>query len=396
MTIGTLSLNSQIILIDIKKSRPYGRDFFYVIPVLCRMRMSQKKISLILWITMLTLFSLPSRAQLYSLTSTDFYIYFDSDSYVVSPEQQDLLTSKILQIGGTNIKEIYVEGHTDTFATAQYNQVLASKRAQSTVQALVQMGVPDRFIKTESFGESQVISQNQKENRRAKIFFIYETDNKSRLSPPKFIVIKTIDKKTKKPINASIGFDYKDQEMRFATTSKSGISGTFEMLGEELKISASAVNYLSVYYDVPSSDIDKPRDTLVYTLELAKVKITGSFTFNNIYFFTDTDEIKPESTPELHKLLALLQRNSVSFIEIQGHMNYPLDRPMNAIQSQYNKELSYKRAKAINDYLVRSGVDQKRLTYVGMSNSRMKFKFPASKAQEDQNKRVEIYTLKEI
>lgn len=360
------------------------------------MRMSQKKISLILWITMLTLFSLPSRAQLYSLTSTDFYIYFDSDSYVVSPEQQDLLTSKILQIGGTNIKEIYVEGHTDTFATAQYNQVLASKRAQSTVQALVQMGVPDRFIKTESFGESQVISQNQKENRRAKIFFIYETDNKSRLSPPKFIVIKTIDKKTKKPINASIGFDYKDQEMRFATTSKSGISETFEMLGEELKISASAVNYLSVYYDVPSSDIDKPRDTLVYTLELAKVKITGSFTFNNIYFFTDTDEIKPESTPELHKLLALLQRNSVSFIEIQGHMNYPLDRPMNAIQSQYNKELSYKRAKAINDYLVRSGVDQKRLTYVGMSNSRMKFKFPASKAQEDQNKRVEIYTLKEI
>ena len=77
-------------------------------------------------------------------------------------------------------------------------------------------------------------------------------------------------------------------------------------------------------------------------------------------------------------------------------MNYPLDRPMNAIQSQYNKELSYKRAKAINDYLVKSAVDQKRLTYVGMSNSRMKFKFPASKAQEDQNKRVEIYTLKEI
>ncbi len=360
------------------------------------MHRSQRKITLLLCIAILTLFSYSSRGQLYSLTSTDFYIYFDSDSHVISEVQQGLLTNKILQIGGTNIKEIYVEGHTDTFATTKYNQVLAAKRAQATVLTLMQIGVPERFIKTESFGESQLISQNQKENRRAKIFFIYETDNKSKLSPPKFIVIKTIDKKTKKPINASIGFDYKEQEMRFTTTNKSGISATFEMLGEELKISASAANYLSVYYDVPSADIDKPKDTLVYTLELAKVKITGNFTFNNIYFFTDTDEIKPESTTELHKLLALLQRDKVSFIEIQGHMNYPLDRPMNAIQSQYNKELSYKRAKAINDYLVKSGVDQKRLTYVGMSNSRMKYKFPASKAQEDQNKRVEIYTLKEI
>ena len=137
------------------------------------MRINQRKITLIVWVAMLTLFSLSSRAQLYSLTSTDFYIYFDSDSYVVSSSQHDLLINKILQIGGTNIKEIYVEGHTDTFSTAQYNQVLASKRAQATVQALVQMGVPVRFIKTESFGESQVISQNQKENRRAKIFFIY-------------------------------------------------------------------------------------------------------------------------------------------------------------------------------------------------------------------------------
>jgi len=59
-------------------------------------------------------------------------------------------------------------------------------------------------------------------------------------------------------------------------------------------------------------------------------------------------------------------------------------------------ELSYKRAKAINDYLVISGIDQKRLTYKGLGNSRMKFKLPKNKEEEDQNKRVEIYTLKEI
>lgn len=337
-----------------------------------------------------------SRAQLYSLTSTDFFIYFDSDSYEIGPEQQQLLTDKILAIGGTNIKEIYVEGHTDTFATDEYNTVLAANRAQSAVAALERIGVPSRFIKMESFGESQSVSEVHQKNRRAKVFFIYETDYKSELSPPKWVVIKTIDKKTKKPIKAAIGFEYEGQDMKFSTTGYSGVSAAFNLLAEKVIISASATNYLSEYLVIPQADIDKPIDTLVYTLELAKVKITGKFTFQNIYFFTDSDEIRPESQPELTKLLALLQRQKETHIEIQGHMNFPIDRPTNSVQQRWNMELSYKRAKAINNYLVTSGVSQDRLTYVGMSNFRMKFKLPANRAQEDQNKRVEIYTLKEI
>lgn len=344
----------------------------------------------------LTLFGHSLSAQLYSLTSEELYIYFDSDSYEIDGKQKAQLTSKILEIGGTNIKEIYVEGHTDSFATDEYNIVLANNRALRAAAVLEQIGVPARFIKMESFGESQIISEKHEANRRAKIFFVYETDIKSSLNPPKWIVIKTLDKKTKKPINASLGFDYKDLEMKFSSTGKSGISAAFSLLGEELDIMASAPNYLSTYFTIPPEDIDKPIDTLVYILELPQVAVTGKFTFQNIYFFTDSDEIRPESTPELHKLLAIMQREKKAYIEIQGHMNYPLSRPMNSVQHRYNMELSFKRAKAINDYLVVSGISQERLTYKGMSNTRMKFKYPASKQQEDQNKRVEIYTLKQI
>jgi outer membrane protein OmpA-like peptidoglycan-associated protein len=161
-----------------------------------------------------------------------------------------------------------------------------------------------------------------------------------------------------------------------------------------LQLIASADFYLSSYIKLTQRDIDKPTDTLFYTLELTPVKVVGVFTFNSIFFETDSDVIRPESAPDLARLLALLQRNTGAFIEIQGHMNYPYDRPMNSIQDRYNKELSYKRAKAVNDYLVTAGIEQERLTYKGMSNSRMKFPYPSSRAQEDQNKRVEIYTLK--
>jgi outer membrane protein OmpA-like peptidoglycan-associated protein len=334
--------------------------------------------------------------QLYSLTSAEFFVYFDTDSYSISEKQKKLLANKIVEIGGTNIKEIYVEGHTDSFATNEHNQILATNRAQATVSLLQEIGVPSRFIKMESFGESQLISDRAENNRRARVFFIYESDKRSILNPPKWIVVKTIDKSSKKPINSSIGFDYKDMEMKFTTTGSDGETDAFSVLGEHLEIIAASNQYLSNYLNVPLSDFDKPTDTLIYTLELVKVKVTGKFTFNHIYFFTDSDEIRPESMPELYKLLAVLNRNNSAYIEIQGHMNCPIDRPMNSVQYRFNMELSYKRAKAINDYLVISGIDQKRLTYKGLGNSRMKFKLPKNKEEEDQNKRVEIYTLKEI
>ena len=248
----------------------------------------------------------------------------------------------------------------------------------------------------ESFGESQLISELHKDNRRARLYIVYETDIRSSLDPPKFIVIKTIDKKTKKPIASSLGFDYTDKEMRFSATDATGVSPAFPLLSDKLVIVASADRFLSAYFTLPGGIIDEPVDTLFYTLELSKVAVTGKFTFNSIFFFTDSDKIKPESTPELHKLLAVLQRNQSSYIEIQGHMNFPINRRNNSIQRKWNMELSYKRAKAINDYLVKSGVNQQRLTYKGMSNFRMKFPLPGSKQEEDQNKRVEVYTLKEI
>ena len=340
--------------------------------------------------------SISGFAQLYALTSQEFILYFPSDSYDLTASQKSQLSDKIIEIGGTNIKEIYVEGHTDSFATDQYNEQLAAKRADAAVTVLSQIGVPKRFIKTESFGESQLISTEHKNNRRVRVFFVYETDLKSKLSPPKFMVIKTVDKRTKKPIRANIGFDYADLEMKFSSIGRSGVSAVFDLLSEQLEIVASSEGYLSAYYKVPQEDIDKPIDTLMYTIELQRVKVTGKFTFNNIYFFTDSDDIRPESQMELYKLLAILKRNKSAYIEIQGHMNYPIDRPMNSIQNRYNMELSFKRAKAINDFLVTSGIAQTRLTYKGMSNTRMKFKRPITRAQEDQNKRVEIYTLKEL
>lgn len=356
--------------------------------------MSFKIQKILIFIPLFLLCSSKVNAQLYALTTDYLYIFFDTDSYNISEAQKQLVKDKILELGATNIKEIYIEGHTDTFATDEYNAVLAANRANAASQYLYDLGVPERFVKTESFGESQIISDDQSKNRRAKMFFVYESDNRSKLYPPKYIMVKTIDAKTKKPIKTSLGFDYEGIDMKFSETGYNGMSPVFALITERLQLVASADFYLSNYLVLTQRDIDKPMDTLFFTLELTPVKVTGVFTFNSIFFETDTDIIRPESAADLARLLQILQNNKSTFIEIQGHMNYPYDKPMNSIQDRYNKELSYKRAKAVNDYLVTAGISQSRLTYKGMSNSRMKFPYPSSRLQEDQNKRVEIYTLK--
>src|SRR6056300_1951553 len=138
---------------------------------------------------------LSSPAQLYNLTSSECIVYFDSDSYQLDKRSKEILFGKILEIGSTNVKEILVEGHTDSFATHSYNDVLAFNRALSVYNHLVDIGVPHKFIKTESFGESRLISENHGTNRRARIYFLHESDAKSVLNPPKYIKIKAVDAK---------------------------------------------------------------------------------------------------------------------------------------------------------------------------------------------------------
>lgn len=334
-------------------------------------------------------------AQLYSLSASEHFVYFDTDSFRLAAKHENKIRNAINDIGGTNIKEIYVEGHTDSFATSDYNAALAQKRASSVEDYLLDMGIPSRVLKRESFGETKLVSEDHAMNRRARIYIVHETDAKNAMFPPKFIRVKCIDAKTKNPIKATIGFDYGSKDMRFSRTDANGLTPVLPILDESLLLVGEAPYYLSVYKPVSKEELEKPRDTLVYTLELKAVAIVKKFTFKNIYFYTDKDVIKPASEPELHKLLAILQLNKAAYVEIQGHMNFPINRRNNPLQSRYNRELSYKRAKAVYDYLVRAGIDKKRLTFKGMSNSRMLFPLPGSKSEEDANKRVEIYTLRE-
>jgi outer membrane protein OmpA-like peptidoglycan-associated protein len=84
----------------------------------------------------------------------------------------------------------------------------------------------------------------------------------------------------------------------------------------------------------------------------------------------------------MYELLLVMKNNPNLKIEIQGHLCcMPVDRLY----------LSTQRAKAINNFLVANGINEKRLTYKGFGSTQPIYALPEKdEAQRAANRRVEI------
>ena len=122
---------------------------------------------------------------------------------------------------------------------------------------------------------------------------------------------------------------------------------------------------------------------------VAEFKVGEKMTLKNIGFYGNSPEFLPRYKETLDQLAADLLKNKSYYVEIQGHIyderNYS---DKHTIYTNYPPTLSEDRAKTIYDYLIKSGVDSTRLSYVGFQG-----KFPLYKNPQD-DRRVEIEVVK--
>jgi len=108
---------------------------------------------------------------------------------------------------------------------------------------------------------------------------------------------------------------------------------------------------------------------------------------NNIFFEFDKAELLSESKHELSKLRDLLFDYPYMEIEIAGHTD-------DIGRSDYNLELSHKRAKAVFNYLIINEIDMERLSYIGFGNSKPIADNSTEEGRE-KNRRVEFKVVKQ-
>src|SRR5690606_27167329 len=107
--------------------------------------------------------------------------------------------------------------------------------------------------------------------------------------------------------------------------------------------------------DIQNDKVIANTDFNLDPIQLASVEENVTITLNNIFFDFDAVTLKPESFPELNRIVTLMKEKSGMQIEITGHTDATGPEP-------YNLQLSERRAKSVVKYLTSEGVAANRIT----------------------------------
>lgn len=132
-------------------------------------------------------------------------------------------------------------------------------------------------------------------------------------------------------------------------------------LGKNYGYYAEKIGYYPVTNNV---DLRKTKEAVNLTVNITLVPIKKvaeegmAVRINNVFFDTDKAELKPESRVELDRLANLIKGYPKARVEIAGYTD-------NVAGDAYNQQLSQRRAQAVVDYLISSGIERTRLVPKG-------------------------------
>ncbi len=177
-----------------------------------------------------------------------------------------------------------------------------------------------------------------------------------------FLILKS--HKTKKIYQGNTGIDGKCS----VTIPSSDTYGIF------YKLYGDTIKYKEI--EVPGGD-----HKLTYSLTL-KYDLPKVYTLKNVFFETGLSSLRKESYPALTELVAALRSKTNLVIEIAGHTD-------NVGTPESNQKLSSDRANTVRDYLVRHGIEPKRVTARGYGETQPVSSNDTPEGRQ-QNRRTEV------
>jgi len=273
-------------------------------------------------------------------------VYFDFDRYALTNNSKQTL-DKI--ISKSNLYSAVIYGHTDQYGSNAYNEKLSFKRANAVKTYLIRKGINAKKIKVvKGFGEE--------------IPAINQLDEISRQANRRVVIIT----------------DYE-------------VSATDSVIIDEKK------NQIPVKPEQPitNSPVRKPvKERLIDEITDTTTKTGDNIILKNINFYGGRHVFLPESYSSLTELLYVMQTVPTLEIEIQGHICCQEGTGDGLDIDTGEPFLSYNRAKAVWQYLVSKGIDQKRMTYKGFGHRYPIILFEETEEERTTNRRVEIKILK--
>ena len=214
-------------------------------------------------------------------------------------------------------------------------------------------------------------------------------------NPEPFVTVrgKIVDKATGQPLGAKIVYERLPDGKGLGISQSNPETGAYEFrlpAGELYGLRVDADDKLSESQNLDLRDIKQDqvieKDFSLDPIGVATIAENVSITLNNLFFDFDKAVLRPESFPELDRLVALMNEKPTMEIEISGHTD-------SAGPDQYNLGLSERRAKSVVQYLNGKQIDKSRLNVVFFGESKPIDTNDTSEGRR-RNRRVEFKILK--
>jgi len=208
---------------------------------------------------------------------------------------------------------------------------------------------------------------------------------------PKPVVLvsgKVLNAKSKAPIEAEVLYEFLPSGVEAGLARSNPSDGSYKIslpVGSDFGFRAEAEGYYAVSEQLSTKSL-KEYSEITKDLFLAPIEAGEAIRLNNIFFDFGKAELRPESFPELLRLVRLLQEHPNVSIELGGHTD-------NIGNDEANQSLSEERVGAVRNYLIEQKIAPKRMKAVGYGK-----KYPVASNETEEgrqiNRRVEFTILK--
>jgi OOP family OmpA-OmpF porin len=217
---------------------------------------------------------------------------------------------------------------------------------------------------------------------------IYRISLKEKTIPIINVEGHVFNKENTTPVKAKVTVTISGDSINETTASALSSQGVYVVslqAGKTYTVHTEAEGYYDQYTALDLSQYTENADYLL-DFYLVNLVINKPIRIHNIYFETSSSVLLPESFKALDSLVTLFRDNPNLSISITGHTDNVGNEPSNLT-------LSDGRARSVLEYLVKQGVDEKRISSKGFGST-MPLDTNKTAEGRQQNRRVEFTVIR--
>jgi outer membrane protein OmpA-like peptidoglycan-associated protein/tetratricopeptide (TPR) repeat protein len=300
----------------------------------------------------------------------------DEQSPFIHPDNHTLYFSSNARVG---------MGSSDLF--------IASRNDDGVWEEAVNLGYPINTVFDEiglvvnARGDRALFSSDRL-NRKRRDIFEFELYKEARPDPVSYMKGNVYDSEKNTKLQAYFELINLETDSIIMQAESDAITGEFLLCipsNNDYALNVSKSGYLFYSDNFSLKGIFDISEPYLKDIALNPIKQGEKIILKNVFYETDSYELKQESHTELNRLLAFLVNNKQIKIEISGHTD-------NVGLHDYNMELSENRAKSVYTFLVNNKINSERLIYKGYGELQP-LSSNETKEGRAENRRTEIKIL---